>query len=155
MKKGTAVVIFVFLALVFSTAPVFSQTAPAPSGEPIKIGGIEKMSKSKKNTIDPDDIMGSYGADVARWFMLSDSPPERDVEWTERVRSAGDGKTLSVELLTRNGKPRGEIVDSAELTAFDRLSAQLAAGGGARAVFQRDPAPDLLGAIDVLEVLSG
>jgi leucyl-tRNA synthetase len=56
----------------------------AASGEPIVIGGIEKMSKSKKNTIDPDDIMGSYGADVARWFMLSDSPPERDVEWTER-----------------------------------------------------------------------
>src|SRR5439155_17226361 len=43
-----------------------------------------KMSKSKKNTIDPDDIMQSYGADVARWFMLSDSPPDRDVEWTER-----------------------------------------------------------------------
>jgi leucyl-tRNA synthetase len=54
------------------------------TGEPIKIGGIEKMSKSKKNTIDPDDIMATYGADVARWFMLSDSPPERDVEWTER-----------------------------------------------------------------------
>jgi leucyl-tRNA synthetase len=56
----------------------------AATGEPIAIGGIEKMSKSKKNTIDPDDIMGTYGADVARWFMLSDSPPERDVEWTER-----------------------------------------------------------------------
>ena len=41
------------------------------------------MSKSKKNTVDPDDIMGSYGADTARWFMLSDSPPERDVIWTE------------------------------------------------------------------------
>jgi leucyl-tRNA synthetase len=54
------------------------------TGEPVLIGGVEKMSKSKKNTIDPDDIMGSYGADVARWFMLSDSPPERDVEWTER-----------------------------------------------------------------------
>jgi leucyl-tRNA synthetase len=56
----------------------------AATGEPIVIGSIEKMSKSKKNTIDPDDIIGSYGADVARWFMLSDSPPERDVEWTER-----------------------------------------------------------------------
>jgi leucyl-tRNA synthetase len=54
------------------------------TGEPIRIGGIEKMSKSRKNTIDPDDIMEAYGADVARWFMLSDSPPERDVEWTER-----------------------------------------------------------------------
>jgi leucyl-tRNA synthetase len=56
----------------------------AATGAPIEIGAIEKMSKSKKNTIDPDDIMGTYGADVARWFMLSDSPPERDVEWTER-----------------------------------------------------------------------
>jgi len=56
----------------------------AQSGAPVEIGPIEKMSKSKKNTIDPDDIIGTYGADVARWFMLSDSPPERDVEWTER-----------------------------------------------------------------------
>ena len=49
----------------------------------MKIGSIEKMSKSKRNTVDPDDIIGEYGADVARWFMLSDSPPERDVIWTE------------------------------------------------------------------------
>ena len=41
------------------------------------------MSKSKRNTVDPDDIIASYGADTARWFMLSDSPPERDVIWTE------------------------------------------------------------------------
>ncbi len=52
-------------------------------GSPVEIGSIEKMSKSKKNTIDPDDIIASYGADTARWFMLSDSPPERDVIWTE------------------------------------------------------------------------
>ena len=49
----------------------------------MKIGSIEKMSKSKRNTVDPDDIIGEYGADVARWFMLSDSPPDRDVIWTE------------------------------------------------------------------------
>jgi leucyl-tRNA synthetase len=53
------------------------------SGEEVNIGSIEKMSKSKRNTVDPDDIIGTYGADVARWFMLSDSPPERDVIWTE------------------------------------------------------------------------
>ena len=53
------------------------------TGEPIEIGPIEKMSKSKKNTVDPDDIIGAYGADTARWFMLSDSPPDRDVIWTE------------------------------------------------------------------------
>ena len=53
------------------------------SGEPIEIGAIEKMSKSKRNIVDPDDIIDSYGADTARWFMLSDSPPDRDVIWTE------------------------------------------------------------------------
>ncbi|RAZ91770.1 leucine--tRNA ligase [Mesorhizobium hawassense] len=52
------------------------------SGEDVTIGPIEKMSKSKKNVVDPDDIIASYGADTARWFMLSDSPPERDVIWT-------------------------------------------------------------------------
>jgi leucyl-tRNA synthetase len=60
------------------------------TGEPVEIGAIEKMSKSKRNTVDPDDIMGNYGADTARWFMLSDSPPERDVIWTEEgVQGAG------------------------------------------------------------------
>ncbi len=54
------------------------------TGEPVEIGPIEKMSKSKRNTVDPDDIMATYGADVARWFMLSNSPPDRDVNWTER-----------------------------------------------------------------------
>jgi len=55
----------------------------ASTGEPIEIGSIEKMSKSKRNTVDPDDIIATFGADTARWFMLSDSPPDRDVIWTE------------------------------------------------------------------------
>ena len=54
------------------------------TGEAVEIGPIEKMSKSKRNTVDPDDIISAYGADTARWFMLSDSPPERDVNWTEQ-----------------------------------------------------------------------
>ena len=49
----------------------------------VTIGSIEKMSKSKRNVVDPDDIIGTFGADTARWFMLSDSPPERDVIWSE------------------------------------------------------------------------
>ncbi len=53
------------------------------TGAPITIGSVEKMSKSKKNVVDPDEIVAGYGADTARWFMLSDSPPERDVQWTE------------------------------------------------------------------------
>lgn len=50
---------------------------------PVQIGQIEKMSKSKRNTVDPDEIIETYGADTARWFMLSDSPPDRDVIWSE------------------------------------------------------------------------
>jgi leucyl-tRNA synthetase len=55
----------------------------AQTGEPLAIGSIEKMSKSKRNVVDPDDIIDGYGADTARFFMLSDSPPDRDVIWTE------------------------------------------------------------------------
>jgi leucyl-tRNA synthetase len=50
---------------------------------PVNVGRVEKMSKSKKNVVDPAGIIDAYGADAARFFMLSDSPPERDLEWTE------------------------------------------------------------------------
>ncbi|MGB6228539.1 MAG: leucine--tRNA ligase [Litorimonas sp.] len=53
------------------------------NGKLVTRGDVIKMSKSKKNTVDPNDIIETYGADVARWFVLSDSPPERDVEWSE------------------------------------------------------------------------
>ena len=57
--------------------------------KPVTIGGVEKMSKSKKNVVDPIQIIADYGADVARWFVLSDSPPERDFEWSDSgVRGA-------------------------------------------------------------------
>ncbi|HMU21478.1 MAG TPA: leucine--tRNA ligase, partial [Sphingorhabdus sp.] len=52
-------------------------------GAPVERGRIEKMSKSKKNVVDPDPMFDQYGADAVRWFMLSDSPPERDLEWSE------------------------------------------------------------------------
>ena len=53
------------------------------SGSRSRPGRIEKMSKSKRNTVDPEPIVAKYGADAVRWFMLSDSPPERDLEWSE------------------------------------------------------------------------
>ncbi|MDB5691421.1 MAG: leucine--tRNA ligase, partial [Alphaproteobacteria bacterium] len=53
------------------------------TGAPVETGRIEKMSKSKRNTVDPEPIVDQYGADAVRWFMLSDSPPERDLEWSE------------------------------------------------------------------------
>ena len=53
------------------------------TNDPVTIGRVEKMSKSKKNVVDPDDIIAQFGADAVRWFMLSDSPPERDLPWSE------------------------------------------------------------------------
>jgi leucyl-tRNA synthetase len=52
-------------------------------GRPVRVGRSEKMSKSRRNTVDPTATIAAYGADTARLFMLSDSPPERDLEWTE------------------------------------------------------------------------
>ena len=77
----------------------------AATGEPVEIGSIEKMSKSKKNTVDPDDIIAAYGADTARWFMLSDSPPERDVIWTE------EGVQGAWRFVQRLWRLVGEIAD--------------------------------------------
>ena len=68
------------------------------SGSEVKIGGIEKMSKSKRNTVDPTDILETYGADTARWFMLSDTPPERDLEWTA---AGADGAFRFVQRIYR------------------------------------------------------
>jgi len=52
------------------------------TGEPVVIGDVEKMSKSKRNVVDPEAISAAYGVDAARLFVMSDSPPERDVQWT-------------------------------------------------------------------------
>ncbi len=53
------------------------------TGEDVAVGRVEAMSKSRRNTVDPGAIIDRYGADTARWFILSDNPPERDMEWTE------------------------------------------------------------------------
>src|SRR5690348_11008151 len=77
----------------------------ASTGETVEIGSIEKMSKSKRNTVDPDEIISAYGADTARWFVLSDSPPERDVIWTE------EGVQGSWRFVQRLWRLVGEIAD--------------------------------------------
>jgi leucyl-tRNA synthetase len=69
--------------VVIETTPEGRRAFTRDGHRPIEIGPHEKMSKSKRNTVDPDEIIVSYGADTARWFMLSDSPAERDVIWTE------------------------------------------------------------------------
>lgn len=68
------------------------------SGNPVTVGRSESMSKSKRNVVDPETIIETYGADTARLFMLSDSPPERDVEWTE---SGIDGAWRYVQRIWR------------------------------------------------------
>jgi leucyl-tRNA synthetase len=87
------------------------------TGEPVEIGPIEKMSKSKRNTVDPDDIIAAYGADTARWFMLSDSPPERDVNWTEQ------GVQGAWRFIQRLWRLIGESAEVARLAPAERPSA--------------------------------
>jgi leucyl-tRNA synthetase len=59
------------------------QAVERVNGRPVTVGAVEKMSKSKRNAIDPEEIVFQFGADTARWFMMSDTPPERDIEWTQ------------------------------------------------------------------------
>jgi leucyl-tRNA synthetase len=68
----------------FAIAADGTRSATLKGGtEAVTIGRVEAMSKSKRNTVDPGAIIAKYGADTARWFILSDNPPERDMEWTE------------------------------------------------------------------------
>ena len=76
------------------------------SGKPVAVGAIEKMSKSKKNVVDLDAFIKDFGADVARWFVLSDSPPERDVEWTSGgVKGAWNFVQRVWTLVAAHGQP--------------------------------------------------
>ncbi len=91
----------------------------AGSGEPVTIGSVEKMSKSRKNTVDLDDIVSQHGADVARWFVLSDSPPERDVICTD---VGVDGARRFVQRIWR-------LVDQGVASAAKKGAAKPAAFG--------------------------
>jgi leucyl-tRNA synthetase len=100
---------------------------------PVTRGRIEKMSKSKRNTVDPEPIVDQYGADAVRWFMLSDSPPERDLEWSE----AGiQGSWRFVQRLWRlaaeeAGRGSSTWLGDSEDKALDRKAHQAIAAVGA------------------------
>ncbi|MEG3176734.1 leucine--tRNA ligase [Sphingomonas sp. RB3P16] len=95
------------------------------TGEAVTVGRVEKMSKSKKNTVDPTGIVDQYGADATRWFMLSDSPPERDLPWSE---SGIEGSWRFIQRLWRlfDGERAGEA--GAKNAALDRKLHQSIAG---------------------------
>jgi leucyl-tRNA synthetase len=102
----------------------------AATGEAVEPGRIEKMSKSKRNTVDPEPIVDQYGADAVRWFMLSDSPPERDLEWSE----AGiQGAWRFIQRLWRitSGESTGEGEGGGQDPALDRKLHQTIAAVGA------------------------
>jgi leucyl-tRNA synthetase len=110
------------------------------SGAPVTSGRVEKMSKSKRNTVDPEPILAKYGADSVRWFMLSDSPPERDLEWSEagiegawrfvqrvwrlaNARSGSEGRDEALERkLHRTVAAVGEAIEGLQ---FNKEVAQL------------------------------
>ena len=83
------------------------------NGEPVEIGSIEKMSKSKKNVVDPNDIIETYGADTARWFVLSDSPPDRDVIWTEAGVDGASKRVQRIWRLANEAAAKGALLGAA------------------------------------------
>ena len=97
------------------------------TGLPVEVGRVIKMSKSKKNIIDPDAYISRHGADAVRWFMLSDSPPERDLPWSD----AGiDGAWRFVQRVWRlalgeNGEGSDPAVDRAAARAVDGVTADI------------------------------
>jgi leucyl-tRNA synthetase len=118
--------------------------ATLKDGTPVEIGPLIKMSKSKKNVVDPDDIISRYGADTARWFVMSDSPPERDVEWTaagaeaafkhlgrvwrlaDEVNNRGAGNpTHDAELLKAMHRAIADVTAGIEGFAFNKAVAKL------------------------------
>jgi leucyl-tRNA synthetase len=105
------------------------------TGKPATIGAVEKISKSRRNGIDPDEILKTYGADTARWFMLSDSPPERDVEWTEsgieganrfvqRIWRMAHEATAIIQMESQSAEAKDPVLEEA-LKAIHRATDQI------------------------------
>ncbi|HJS45328.1 MAG TPA: leucine--tRNA ligase [Rhizomicrobium sp.] len=102
------------------------------TGKEVTVGASEKMSKSKKNTIAPETIIAEYGADTIRWFMLSDTPPERDIEWTDTGaegcwRFVGRVYRLCTEAgdLPAPAAPEARVKEGTAVTATDEASTAL------------------------------
>ena len=86
------------------------------TGSPVTVGRVEKMSKSRRNVVEPSVILAKYGADTARWFMVSDNPPERDLEWTE---AGVAGAWRFVSKLHRLAEAAARLPDAPRPDLFD------------------------------------
>ena len=93
-------------------------------GTKVVIGASESMSKSKKNTVDPETMINQYGADAVRWFILSDSPPEKDVQWSATGVAAANKFLQKIWDLNHQISSRGEKnlnkEDDAKLKSYFR-----------------------------------
>jgi leucyl-tRNA synthetase len=89
------------------------------TGDSVNVGRVEKMSKSKKNTVDPEPIVDQYGADAVRWFVLSDSPPERDLPWSE---SGIEGAWRFVQRLWRVVETEGSDAGTGDDLALRKIA---------------------------------
>jgi leucyl-tRNA synthetase len=87
------------------------------TGRPVEIGPIEKMSKSRKNVVDPDDIIAHYGADTARLFIVSDSPPDRDIIWTDAGVTGAGRQVQRISRLVDEVAGRSSVKKGAPLPA--------------------------------------
>jgi len=108
-------------------------------GPEVRVGRVEKMSKSKKNTVDPAPILDHYGADAVRWFMLSDSPPERDLPWSVsgiegcarfvqrlwRATSVAGGEGADVALTRKLHQTIAGVAADVESLSFNKAVAKL------------------------------
>ncbi len=92
------------------------------TGEPVTMGEIESMSKSKKNVIDPESIINTYGADSARWFMLSDSPPEKDINWTDSGINGAWKICQKIWMIVQNNKENLKQTINNNNTAYEGRS---------------------------------
>ena len=92
------------------------------TGEAVTVGRVEAMSKSKRNTIDPGAIIARYGADTARWFILSDNPPDRDIEWTE---SGVAGAYRFTQRVYRQAEAASSLVGAARPETFGTVATTL------------------------------
>jgi leucyl-tRNA synthetase len=108
-------------------------------GPQIRLGRVEKMSKSKKNTVDPAPILYHYGADAVRWFMLSDSPPERDLPWSVsgiegcarfvqrlwRATAVQGGEGADAALTRKTHQTIAGVAEDVEALSFNKAVAKL------------------------------